>query len=76
MMLMAYLSYMLAEVRSVYTFLKILPRQMLFLHLMAKFLDIVTSISPAAVLFEWDSHSIFLWDCDVPLHMAQCDREF
>lgn len=30
----------------------------------------------AAVLFKWHSNSIFLWHCDVPLHMAQCNREF
>lgn len=30
----------------------------------------------AAVLFKWHSNGIFLWDRDVPLHMAQCDREF
>lgn len=26
--------------------------------------------------FEWYPHGILLWDSDVSLHMAQCDREF
>ncbi|XP_050366803.1 sodium/hydrogen exchanger 1-like isoform X2 [Argentina anserina] len=29
-----------------------------------------------AILFECHSHCVLLWDCYVPLHLAQCDKEF
>jgi len=72
MMLMAYLSYMLAEVR----FVTVLDARLLFYcnALCPSFLIFVDYLNDvwfhAAVLFEWHSHSIFLWDCDVPLHLA------
>ena len=37
---------------------------------------LVYLICSAVVLFEWHSHCILLWDCDVPLHVAQRNLEF
>lgn len=70
MMLMAYLSYMLAEVRI---------RETLD-HFRVSFIwknqfNTVYFIWVAAIRLERYPHSIFLWYCDVPLHLAQRNRE-
>lgn len=88
MMLMAYLSYILAEVRFPSTLgllqktqgvsspssFNIVNRSDCFRH--TTNIMMVYLMCIAAFLFEWHSHCILLWDCDVPLHLAQCDREF
>lgn len=76
MMLMAYLSYMLAEVRLCENFrISIYYLCMEILSFIWRTVNWCYFVSVAAIRLEWYSHSIFLRDCDVPLHLAQRNRE-
>jgi hypothetical protein len=85
MILMAYLSYMLAEVRFL-SIIEYLSKDLVcFCFLLLDWISVVKGrltiifwISGflAAILSKRHSHCILLWDCYVSLHMAQCNWKF
>lgn len=70
MMLMTYLSYMLAEVSFAFRYFFIAFKDKSTLMLI-----IILFWAVAAIRLEWYSHCVLLWDCDVSLHLAQRNRE-